>query len=175
MRKIIFLSAALLMVPILMLPILKSLTDDFIRCKIIKQSPTSGWTAKLVEFRQPKGVVYRLSINDELVWNSEKFEPRKRDFHPEILWSLDGKKVIVAVAGKRLMGWDVGVKRELSVTELFESQWKVPRVTYEGELPAPAGDKKSEAVRKEQPTPEKTGPEPPAPLVDPLAPKPPEN
>lgn len=140
---ILFVSICIVCCAIFYFLVLRNLVR--IRTVQIFRSPESAHTATLVRI-DSIDTNFDVKVDGERVYRSPDFVPDYTvDFHERLVWDKKGQIVVFEVAGRRLFGYDVNNKRNLSDKELlkveyapepneweygFEGEWPEDRMKY---------------------------------------------
>lgn len=93
------------------------------------------WTSSVMSKESPDGrhsarldrvdgfdVMFEVVVDGRRVYRSFDFAPGPFDFRENIYWTADSRIVVLEVAGRRLYGYDVVDRRELTEPQLAEIQ-----------------------------------------------------
>jgi hypothetical protein len=101
-----------------------------------KSSPDGLHAAKLSRM-QAIDVNFIVSIDGSRVYWSPDFAPVRADFREQLIWDTNSEAVVLEVAGRRIFGYHIIAKRQLTDAELSKIELTpFEELGFEGTLPA---------------------------------------
>ena len=98
-----------------------------------KRSPDGQHSAKLIRV-QGIDVNFRVIIDGSRFYQSADFAPRPADFREHLYWDTKSEAVALEVAGRRIFGYHLAEKRQLTEAELSNIQLTpFKELGYEGD------------------------------------------
>lgn len=120
--KIIMIVGAVVGMLMLLIPLANSLSSGLVDTKGIKPNPRGTHTAEFVRNVRPRTsnpyLFYRILVNDKTVHKTQSFNRKKVDYREQIVWDPNGTRFFFEVASRRLYGYDVVEKRDLTEEEI---------------------------------------------------------